>query len=144
MSVIDYRGLPYLKGGRDRSGVDCLGLCVVAFAGDHGIELEGHSGPRVSAAEREAAEALFRGEFESQRWCSIARGDEREWDVAWFRDPKTLRPTHVGLVMKPGWMLHADEVAGLSIPEAYGSGPWARLLIGFQRNTEFEARLHAA
>lgn len=144
MPVIDYRGLPYLKGGRDRSGVDCLGLCVVAFAADHGIDLESHCGPRVSEAERMVAEALFRGEFESDRWRSIERGSEWEWDIAWFSDPKTLRPTHVGLVVKPGLMLHADELAGISAPDRYDAGPWARLLIGFQRNTELEARLHAA
>ncbi len=140
-SLIDYRGLPYLRFGRDPDGVDCCGLPFLAFREVHGIEIEPHAGVAVGHVERAEAEALFRGELSSGRWRRIDRGAEREWDIAWFREPKDGRPTHVGIVMKSGWMLHAHEGAGLVVPERYGSGLWSRLLIGFQRNVELEARL---
>ena len=39
-----YIGIPYKELGRDESGVDCYGLCVVVYNRELGLDIPGFSG----------------------------------------------------------------------------------------------------
>lgn len=144
--VSTYRGIPYADDGFSHEGLGCRGLVWLHYRDDLAIEIEAHAGV-VSTVEREAAEAAFRGAFHAGPWSPVAPGAEREHDVAWFlemRDDGSFTATHVGLVIRPGLMLHAHRTAKVVTPDRYdGRSFWSKLLIGFQRHHEMERR-HAA
>ncbi|RXF72127.1 NlpC/P60 family protein [Hansschlegelia zhihuaiae] len=133
--ALDYRGVPFAEDGFTRDGLCCRGLVWLAFREVQSIEVETHRG-RPSSMERAAAEALFRGAFGVGPWVEVERGAEREFDVAWFYEirEQSMTATHVGLVIRPGLMLHASRTAGVVTPEPYDKGLWSKLLIGFQRH----------
>lgn len=142
--VSTYRGIPYADDGFSREGLGCRGLVWLHYRETLGIEIEAHAGV-VSTVERDAAEAAFRGAFAEGPWIRVERGDEREHDVAWLYEMRggELSASHVGLVIRPGLMLHAHRTAGLVVPDAYDRGLWAKLLIGFHRHQKMD-RPHAA
>ncbi|MFC3693423.1 NlpC/P60 family protein [Chenggangzhangella methanolivorans] len=133
--VADYRGLPFEEDGFSREGLCCRGLVWLAYRELLGIAIEAHRGV-VSALERAAADRLFRGEMDGGPFITVER--ERELDVAWFHEmrERSVTATHVGLVIRPGLMLHASREAGVVTPENYSRGRWAKLLIGFRRHVE--------
>lgn len=139
-----YRGLPYAEDGFTRAGLGCRGLVWLHYREHLAIEIEAHAGA-VSTMERDAAEALFRGEFAAGPWRAAPQGQEREHDVAWFHEMRdgAMSATHVGLVIRPGLMLHASRTAGVVAPEPYERGMYSKLLIGFQRHHGMEVG-HAA
>lgn len=127
----EFVGLPWAEKGRDRAGVDCWGLVVIAFA-SRGIALPSYAADYVCVAEREQNAKLFDREFRSP-WIDVAVGTEREWDVVLFR--RMGVPAHVGIVVGEGRMLHisTDEE---SMVEAYAAGRWRQKLISVHRHRD--------
>lgn len=126
----DYIGIPYLSGGRDRSGVDCWGLIRLVWAEQFGHELpryEGadYSGPDSAAGIAGDAQAYAAG------FRPVEPGQEQAGDGILLR--LMARPIHVGLVIAAGRMLHIEEGAG-SVIEPYTSIRWAKRVQGFYRH----------
>lgn len=120
-------GLPYRVGGRSRDGVDCWGLIRLVFA-DRGIELPVYDGDYV--CKREAAAYA----------AQIAGADWTEWRKVYDPEPLDMIAirragyiTHVGLVVRRGLMLHADE-HGPSRIESYDAPLWKSRIAGFYRH----------
>lgn len=124
MDLSEYVGIPYRAEGRDRVGCDCWGLLVLIYRERLGVELPSHAGygDPLSAA---AAVAVAAGR---QDWQPVAY--PQPYDAVLFR--VNGRPHHIGLVIRPGWMLHT--VAGRdSCIEDYRRPYWSARVEGFYR-----------
>jgi cell wall-associated NlpC family hydrolase len=122
-----YVGIPFVDGGRGRDGLDCWGLVRLVLRERFGAEvpdLEVTGGTCPPAAVGEAAVS------ELPRWREIRAGQERPGDVVLLR--LNGHPTHVGVVVLRGTMLHC--LAGCDSCVEHYLGPlWSRRLVGIYR-----------
>jgi cell wall-associated NlpC family hydrolase len=122
-------GLPWRVRGRDRDGVDCWGLVWLGYQAN-GIAAPSYAENYV--CEREAAEidALIANQTVRGPWREVAPGCERELDFLVFRCVGAA--SHVGLVVRPGLMLHITENTESRI-ETYCRGRWHDRLTSIYR-----------
>jgi probable lipoprotein NlpC len=120
-----YMRIPFRRGGRDRSGLDCFGLCRQILAEQAGIILplndliDPQDGPAVSeAVDQEAA-----------TWQPVVIGQERTFDIvvlrAAFKAPNGRSyggDVHMGIVTRLGYLLHTEERNGpMHVPFSHAS-----------------------
>jgi cell wall-associated NlpC family hydrolase len=125
----DYIGLPWQRCGRSRDGLDCWGLCVLVLAEQRGIELPSYSEDYTDAPERDEIAALI-----AHRPLDMVRpvpaGQERAFDLVLLRN--RLLPDHIGVVVRPGLMLHI-LLGGEVVCDDYTAAEWCRRVVGFFR-----------
>lgn len=123
-----YIGIPYKARGRTRDGLDCWGLLRLVYADRLGITLPAYT-DAPDAAERAETGALITREAASW-WTRVQ--DPVPMDAVLFRVAGW--PTHVGVVVAPGRMLHVarDDAAKV---ESWQVPLWSRRLHGFYRYT---------
>lgn len=126
MDFNDYVGLPYIRGGRDRSGIDCWGLVRLVHAEQLGNDLPSFAESYDIATERDRLADLVAQQKEA--WQPVA--DPLPGDVVVLRVEGT--ESHLGLVVEPGRMLHAMAGSG-SVIEPYASAKWVNRVSGFFR-----------
>lgn len=104
---MSYIGIPFLDGGRDRSGMDCWALVRLVFA-DHGVDLPSYDA--ISAKEMLAVARAMSKDSAVEPWA-IATEPYRKMDVVVMkRLSETGRaPVHVGVMMDARRMLHVTE-----------------------------------
>lgn len=131
-----YVGLAYVKDSRpaslaeaQRRGVFCWSLFALVQRERFGFDIAEYEGPifdsrRDAAAIGEAARAF------ADRFVEIPAGYEREGDAVLLRLFGV--PLHVGVVVAPGWMLHAAEHSDSACVE-YRDVEWRDRVIAFYR-----------
>lgn len=128
MRIDEFVGIPWRDLGRTRDGCDCWGLVLLVFR-DLGIELPAlHEAYSTAADHRQVAGLVdgVRGD-----WSPINAGSERPFDAILFTQGRI--PSHVGIVVKPGKMLHLAERQS-SLIETYRDGKWHHRIEGFYRH----------
>ncbi|MDR6953778.1 cell wall-associated NlpC family hydrolase [Ancylobacter sp. 3268] len=119
-------GIPWVRLGRARAGIDCWGVVVMTYRDVLGIELPDYLDVPVETAEMaRQVDAIAAGD----PWHAVA--EPREFDVAVFRMGAILR--HVGVVAGPGLMLHVTE-GGTSCIASIDAPRWRPRLIGYCRH----------
>jgi cell wall-associated NlpC family hydrolase len=121
-------GLPWLDKGRDGAGVDCWGLLCLVFAELRGIELPSYAEAYVTSADRRALAALIAGNLDA--WEEVPATTEQPFDGVLMREGRFVQ--HIGVVVKPGLMLHVERGSTSAI-ERYRSGMFAHRVVGFYR-----------
>lgn len=118
----DYIGIPYRAEGRDRAGCDCWGLVVLIYRERLGVTLPSHAGygDPLSPA---AAAAVAAGRA---AWQPVVT--PQPLDVVLLR--VNGAPHHIGLVIRPGWMLHSAAGKDSCI-ESYVRPYWRARVEGF-------------
>ena len=99
-------GVPYVYGGKSRSGTDCSGLVVQVFA-PLGLSL-----PRVSADQ-------------AQIGMPVDRSALQGGDLVFFDTEGRGRVTHVGIVVDGTTFISANSFAGRVAMDDLGSSYWA-------------------
>ncbi len=128
MSEFDkFIGIPYEDKGRGPN-YDCWGLFALVFREIKGVELPSYSDRYVTAQDRVAIDALIAGELSP--WEEIEQGLERPLDGVLLKEAGRIR--HVGIVTKPGMLLHVQRGETSQI-ERYRSGPLKYRIVGFYR-----------
>ena len=127
--VEEYVGLPYAVGGRDRSGVDCFGLCLLVWRERFGLDVPLYGGVTWEVANSAAVGDLIAGEVRAG-WDPVAPGDERPGDAVLMR--MRGHPIHVGVVVAEGLMLHCHDRADAAV-EDFRTLQWSRRILGFHR-----------
>jgi lipoprotein Spr len=129
--VAAYVGLPFVEGGRDRSGLDCYGLLRLVV----NERFDGSVPPYEGIAFRRGEDEELLAHLMEERirlWTPVRPGDERAGDGILLR--VLGRPIHVGVVVAPGTMLHIEHACD-SVVESYGEGSnWQRRVLGFYRH----------
>ena len=122
----DYLGLPYAPQGRSQTGVDCFGL-VWLVLNRFGLPVPSYAGEYASEEERAEIAGLIDGA--KPHWQRVNAA--QELDLVTFR--RGGLESHVGIVVKPGRMLHVSTKAPSCI-ERYDTGYWANRLTGIWRH----------
>nr|WP_321459595.1 NlpC/P60 family protein [uncultured Cohaesibacter sp.] len=123
-------GIPFKDLGREMAGADCWGLVYLVYQQECAIDLPSYSGDYQTADERAEVARLI-GEAEaSSVWTKV--DDPQVFDVVTFRRGRLT--SHVGIILRPGWMLHMSEV-GARV-ENYLLPSWSQRLIGVYRHCE--------
>lgn len=123
----DYVGLPYLKYGRDKSGLDCWGLVRLVYREQRKTELESLS-EFYQADARSDFFARVNETFEktAKKWRKV--DIPQAFDIAAFHMHGMIR--HVGIVIDEKAMLHVEDKKGACI-ERHGR----RDLYGYYRHS---------
>lgn len=127
-----YVGVPYKDKGRSLEGVDCWGVPYLVLRELAGVEVPSYTESYAGAAEVREVSALF-GQLNSWPWRPVELGQEREFDVAFFRTGNCA--SHCGIVVKPGWMLHVLDGYHARVEEFTG-GRWSLRLLGIARHVD--------
>jgi len=129
-----YIGIPYKDKGRDREGLDCWGLLRLVYREQLGIELPSYA-DGYSTAEDQADVARLILDVRDR----VPPGDVRPWrpvEKEKGGDAVLIRiagePMHVGVVVKPGEMIHVMRGIDVSL-ERYHLARWNKRILGFYR-----------
>lgn len=127
----DLIGTPFLHRGRDPAiGLDCYGLVIALYRLRWSIDLPHYATDGSRRHATEAARMIAADAAAS--WIETAAGQERAGDVVVLR--RLGLPLHLGIVLRPGLMAHADEPAGVTMPR-YDGAQWCTKIDGFYRHT---------
>jgi len=121
----EYVGIPYRAEGRDRAGCDCWGLLVLVYRERLGIELPSHTG-YIDPLSDAAAAMIEAGKSD---WQQVT--EPVPYDAVLIRVDG--QPHHIGLVIRPGWMLHSTAGRDSCI-ENYLRPYWRARIEGFYRH----------
>lgn len=127
-----YVGLQFKNRGRTKEGVDCWGLVRLVYDEQFSIQLPSYEDEYESSYNvKETGDAITE---HSKEWSPIEKGTEREGDVIVIR--LAGFPTHVGIIVEKGKMLHIIEGTDATI-ESYERRLWQKRIVGFFRHKEF-------
>jgi len=128
--VADYIKIPFQEHGRNHEGVDCWGLGRLIYREQLLENLPSYAtcydttrnGPRLATL------------IEDNRadWFEVEAGSEQEFDAVLVR--MRSRPIHIGFVVKPGLLIHAQEGVGVAL-EQYHNFKFEKRIIGFFRHS---------
>lgn len=118
--VEDYLLVPYLDGGRDRSGADCWGLVRLVLLERAGVQVESYG--EISATEMAAiARNARRVTAPGGPWRAV-EGEPREYDVLLMagrfeaQDGTPRRAAvHVGVMISATHVLHTEIDCGPAV-----------------------------
>lgn len=123
-------GLPFEAAARGPRAFDCWGLVRAVYEEKYGISLPSLDGRYHGIADQRALAGLVE-EQRPEEWVPVPGGDERPGDAIVLRVAGL--PTHLGLVVGQGWMLHTQASVG-SVLEQYGRPRWRLRVEGFYRH----------
>lgn len=131
-------GVPFVDHGRDETGCDCYGLVRLVYA-RAGVELPEHS--EISAHQLIAVAKRFESARLAPPWRLLETAAPLQpMDVAVMRSfnrPGSQVAAHVGVLVRPGVLLHSEEGAG-----AHLADPADRLvaprILGWSRHKAFD------
>lgn len=118
-------GIPFKDKGRDFAGWDCYGMVVKCYGECFNIDLPDMEGCRSMKYEQSIA--IF--DSMAISYSEVTHGRERAGDVIMLRGS----PCHVGIVVRPGYMLHVEEKCATCI-ESYYHGLYKTRIIGIYRH----------
>lgn len=129
MDLSAYVGLPWAEKGRGEDGLDCWGLLRLVYRETINCDLPSYSEAYVTTADRVALSALIAGELGP--WREVPAGSERVLDAVLMTEAGI--PRHVGVVARPGLVLHMAP-GRESVIEPYTTGKLRLRLAGFFRH----------
>jgi cell wall-associated NlpC family hydrolase len=103
-------GIPFLRGGRDGIGMDCLGVVLA------GLRLHGVDAPDIWSPE---VWTQWQAGGMDESWIPVGwqglgpDAEPQPLDVLIYRRGGIEQ--HIGLYLGSGWVLHAREGAGTSV-----------------------------
>jgi cell wall-associated NlpC family hydrolase len=129
MDANRYISIPFAERGRSWEGVDCWGLVCLIYHEQLGIALPSYLDDDYKTTDGPTISCLI-GQRKAEGWEPVAPGTEREGDVILMR--MVGLPSHVGVVTRPGSMIHALRGVGVC-HERYWSPLWAKRIMGIYR-----------
>ena len=122
----NYVGIDFDICGRGNN-CDCWGLLCRLYHDEYDIDLPSYDNEYFRAMDPAIPGIVGREAEKWQRVETPGEGDAVVMKIGGW-------PRHVGIVIKPGWMLHALKGANSCI-ERYDTPKWNKRIDGFYRHT---------
>lgn len=122
-----YVGVPFAEKGRSLKGFDCWGLVQHHYRENLRIELPSYLEHYETTNDRDALGQVI-GRESGEKWLDIAKPQSSDVIILRLRGV----PMHVGLVTKPGYMIHCARGIGVA-HERFDSMRWRSNVQGFVR-----------
>ncbi len=125
-----YRRIPFADVGRDWSACDCWGIICLIYWEELGIKLEGYEAAYSDTTERKTLAHIVSAEHQ-KNWRDLEPGEKPQpFDVIILKIGGIA--SHVGIVTKPGSMLHCSKDVN-TVHEPYTRLQWKDRIMGFAR-----------
>jgi len=122
--------LPYVEGGRDRSGVDCWGLIIVLYQHYFNVKLPDYSNITLPSLD-DCENTSHKLEEKLLEQSMFEEVEEPK-----FGDVVILKvlgyPIHIGFVLDSKRMIHTGRSHGVTI-EKFTEKKWINKIVGFYR-----------
>ena len=102
-----YIGIPYKELGRDRSGIDCYGLCLLVYKNELGIKIPDYFGIGYEKNKDELRGELqkFIVQESKKNWVEVNLTEGKPFDLILFRIAGYV--IHIGILVDSNIMLHS-------------------------------------
>lgn len=102
-----YLRIPFRDGGRDRAGCDCWGIMRLVLAEQAGLELPSFDTVTAAGIGGTIAE-------QAEQWLPVEAGHEQRFDAVVMASTidGISSEIHLGIVTRPGFVLHSEERLG--------------------------------
>lgn len=141
MNLVEYLGIPHVKGGRDiQSGLDCWGLVVYFYKNEFGINLPTYDyiNTKNNSIEDSSKELCITNSYlnfnrvvfskETRDFNNVKYGDIALFNIAG-------NPIHTGVILnKDGTMLHSHNSG--SVIERITNPQWINRLRSIHRHNQ--------
>lgn len=127
----DYIGKPFAEKGRGPAEFDCWGLVCQVFKDVRGIALPSYLDKYETTNDRDALGVVI-GKESKEKWHEVEKPQALDVIILRMRGV----PMHVGVVTKPGFMIHCARGIGV-VHEKYDSIKWRSNVMGFVRHEQF-------
>jgi probable lipoprotein NlpC len=117
-----YIGIPFVSHGLDRAGCDCWGLARMVLLDQHGIVMPAFDGSYTDAT-LDPAGAATEVVAQQVNFVRVPAGEEQACDLVLL--PIGGLPCHIGIVVRPPWMLHTESRAIAAALERYDTPLWS-------------------
>lgn len=102
-----YIGLPFAEGGRGPQAFDCWGLVRHVLKQECGLEIEPFA--NIATNDGAAVEAQITAEIGRIDWQEVTEPQAFDVAVLWVNRPFSRTLSHIGLVERPGRLLHVEK-----------------------------------
>ncbi len=133
-----YLRIPFQPNGEGRNGCDCWGLVKLILREQLGREITDYSDARAGDLMAQARTLSANADTDPE-WQKVDRSEVKQFDAVVMRGHVrhegrlTSRPVHVGMVVRPGTLIHIEKGAGVTVVN-YDRHPKVRgRVIGFYR-----------
>lgn len=123
-----YIGIPFEEKGRTALGTDCWGLVKLVYKIEREIDLPGFEACYDHTNDAARIEAQLEQEW-SYNWQHPE--EPQPFDIIILR--RRGVPMHVGIVTRPGFMLHCERGMD-TVHEQYTGMRWKGNIVGFARH----------
>lgn len=132
-----YVGIPFVDGGRDRSGCDCWGLVRIVYAEQACIDLPSYG--EIGAHELLAVTRALDAGMLDETWRRVDGETRRPLDVVVMKrlDKAGAVPVHVGVMLDARRVLHVEEATD-SVAVAVTHPSVAGRIVGFYRHRDLQ------
>lgn len=122
--------IPYVEGGRDTSGADCWGLCLICLEEYFGVQVEAFQGISYN-------DGFMDNNTKVAEWIAAHMGDIfYQAEQPQVGDVILLNvcglPIHMGFVIDEGLMVHTARGHGVAVEKFLGT-KWKNKIVGYYR-----------
>jgi len=132
-SFNQYIGIPFSWSGYSRDGVSCWGLVVLIYKELFGIRLERHD--ELVGRVSKGHDAGWSNWGQGLRYEEVPLGEEVTGDILHMKgmSGNRLNDLHVGVVVTPGIVIHAESGAGVVSSNYHQDQRYKNRVIGAYR-----------
>lgn len=127
----EYMRIPFKDRGRDWDGSDCWGIARIILKIRHpkhpDLPMLDHYG---NTLDKVNLPKIIEGEA-VRAWVEVPIGQEQELDIGIFRTCGV--PMHLGVVVRPGFMIHCQKGNGTLFTNYRTDHKWSNRIVGFVR-----------
>lgn len=128
----NYIGIPFKWNGDGRDGASCYGLVKLVYREVFSISLPAYDEVEAEVKDGKGGPQPY---IATPGWTEVPLDEAKSGDVIhmWGVSNGRRTPTHCGIVVEPGLVLHAEDVVGSCVSRYKGDNRFLNRIIGAYR-----------